>query len=271
MTSQHVAATHRSLATCQNRLTHTPPEFRRVRTHPETIWNPCGDSLSAVAPGDHMSKYKRNFGTDEFETSGTSRFHELHESKPSSVSLIKFIRYQLPYLFAHAIGVKRFSWAVWWAGKHSSLNLAPAAPPGGPMAHHRRRPGLFGARAATAGQRQPVGWDRGPLPAGTVTANRDTWAEKIESLKRMNSLRETIESIHSCNSCKRLETFLCFTYRIYPFWTFELFCSCIRGQGRDLPAWQHVPCARKYFRWAFMSRALEQHVDFLRCSRSLLQ
>ena len=67
-----------------------------------------------------------------------------------------------------------------------------------------------------------------------------TWAEKFESFERINSIRETNGNFDSCYSCKRLgsqpftwvawvKISVCFTYRIYPFETFEFFCSCIQG------------------------------------------
>ena len=61
------------------------------------------------------------------------------------------------------------------------------------------------------------------------------------------ALTGAVRSFDSCNSCKRLvpsrlhelhesKISVCFTYRIYPFETFEFFCSCIRGLfGRILP------------------------------------
>ena len=58
----------------------------------------------------------------------------------------------------------------------------------------------------------------------------DTWAEKFESFERINSIRET-------NGCSQPFTWVawvkisvCFTYRIYPFETFEFLCSWIRGR-----------------------------------------
>ena len=38
----------------------------------------------------------------------------------------------------------------------------------------------------------------------------DIWAEKLDSLDRMKSIRETNGSFDSCNSCKRLGTALLF-------------------------------------------------------------
>ena len=80
--------------------------------------------------------------------------------------------------------------------------------------------------------------------AATVTPY--TWAYKFESFEWINSIRETNGNLDSCNSCKRLnqpftwvawvKLSVCFTYRIYPFETFEFFCSCIRGQYPDSAA-----------------------------------
>ena len=66
--------------------------------------------------------------------------------------------------------------------------------------------------------------------------------KKSESLERINSIRETngnFDSCKSCNSCNSClepaiymsyisQNFRLFHYRIYPFETFEFFCSCIR-------------------------------------------
>ena len=86
----------------------------------------------------------------------------------------------------------------------------------------------------------------------------DTWAEKIESFERINSMHETNRNFDSCNSCQRLvpsrwyeqlmptagsqpltwvawvKISVCFTYRMNPFETFEFFCSCIRGHCIEL-------------------------------------
>ena len=45
---------------------------------------------------------------------------------------------------------------------------------------------------AAAGRSVPARW------------TPDTWAEKFESLERINSIRETNGSFDSCNSCERL-------------------------------------------------------------------
>ena len=47
--------------------------------------------------------------------------------------------------------------------------------------------------------------DRPPLPCRSP-ATPYTWAEKFESLERINSIRETNGNFDSCNSCKRLGT-----------------------------------------------------------------
>ena len=77
--------------------------------------------------------------------------------------------------------------------------------------------------------------------------------EKFESFERINSIRDANESFDSCNSWKRLgtsrftwvasvKTFVCISYRIYPFKTLELFCvrnfcSCTRGLSYRAEAW----------------------------------
>ena len=76
-------------------------------------------------------------------------------------------------------------------------------------------------------------------PAGRQTT-QDTWADKIESFERINSIREAKGNFDSCNYTAGSQPFkwvtwvkisICFTYRIYPFeYKFEFFCSCIRGQ-----------------------------------------
>ena len=96
-------------------------------------------------------------------------------------------------------------------------------------------------------QRTACGAD---VPRAEVPMTLDTWAEKFESFERINSIRETNGNFDSCNSCLVLlfsagnqpftwvawvKISVCFTYRIYPFETFEFFCSRIRGQ------WVH-PC-----------------------------
>ena len=82
----------------------------------------------------------------------------------------------------------------------------------------------------------PCWWVRQTVGGSRLAETLDTWAEKFESFERINSIRETNGSFDSCNSCKRLgtsrlhksKTFVCLLYRIYPFETFEFFCSCIR-------------------------------------------
>ena len=44
-----------------------------------------------------------------------------------------------------------------------------------------------------------------PPPIVGTLSTPDTWAEKLESLERINSIRETNGNFDSCNSCKRLD------------------------------------------------------------------
>ena len=85
-----------------------------------------------------MSKYKRKIITDysiseakkkkkENSSSpckrlGLSHLHELHESKRPFVSLIKFIRFKLPFLYVHANGV--ITWPD--AGDRVAAEKAPS-------------------------------------------------------------------------------------------------------------------------------------------------
>ena len=103
----------------------------------------------------------------------------------------------------------------------------------------------------------------------------DTWAEKFESFERINSIRETNGNFDWCNSCKRLGTSrlhelheskisVCFTYRIYPFETFEFFCSCIRGHSVVCPPsgvcawvdWCPTPLVAQNGEWLLVCRRI---------------
>ena len=89
-------------------------------------------------------------------------------------------------------------------------------------------------------RRDELSWSKSVWVRRTRSLTPDTWAEKIESFERINSIRVTNWNFDSCNSCKRLVSRLhelheskfplvIGTYRIRPFETFEIFCPCNRG------------------------------------------
>ena len=81
------------------------------------------------------------------------------------------------------------------------------------------------------------GWsaDRPMVSATALTPY--TWAEKFESFERINSIRETNGNFYS----SKVKISVCFTHRIYPFETFDFFCSCIRGHWCRLPRHRRHP------------------------------
>ena len=181
---------------------------------------------------------------------GTSRLHELHESKFPFVSRIEFIRSKLSIFSAHVYGVIVDAVGVPGAtdllGGPCGLPPPRLPPPAGTLSWkvaHRcitrsRRAGA--ARSAdtnrAAGEPRAMAADIDPGHMNRII--RKFLADKFDTWhKRKFWLMQLLSTVGNQPFTQVAwgKISVCVTYRIYPFGTFELFCSCVRGHGVCLP------------------------------------
>ena len=175
------------------RLTHPRPT-----PHTPYTWAEKFESFERI---NSIRETNGNFDScNSCKRLGTSRLHELHESKFPFVSRIKFILSKLSNFSADVYGVTD---ALWPAAPDQTAAAGRSID--GPSAVSRSDDG-------SEDPSQSVQTDSPNSAALRETWTPDTWAEKIGSLERMNSIRE-INGIE----VTWVTASVCFTYRIYPF------------------------------------------------------
>ena len=168
-----------------------------------------------------------------------------HRYKSPPLILIMFCHGTFP------ADMSRSRWTFLFRRPHATVPCRPGGFPSGHAAEEASAGAARGKWAVRAVHRLSL--ERRPAPPRShhMALTPDTWVVKFESLERVSSIRETNESFDICMPCKWLgtsrlpeictcvKTSVCFTYRIYPFQTFEFFCSCIRDRWR---LWKSQSC-----------------------------